>query len=102
MAENRREITEISNDSTMSTMSTMHVTNPNENSYTQESSNTTRYSLLDMNPGTTLNFDVRTMEHSRTFTDNISSTIEELRPLIQQAAVCINRLYYVIYFMQYL
>jgi hypothetical protein len=98
MAENRREITETSNDLTIPTM---HITNPNENSYTQESSNT-RYSLLNMNPGATLNFDVRTMEHSRTFTDNISSTIEGIRPLIQQAAVCINRLYYVIYFMQYL
>jgi len=96
MAENRREITESSNNLTMPTM---HVTNPNENSHTQESSNTTRYSLLNMNPGATLNFDVRTMEHTRTFTDNISSTIEGIRPFIQQAAVCINRLYY---FIQYL
>lgn len=60
------------------------VLNLEENGQIQESSNNVRYTLPNINPRTAFDF-VRTAEHSRLFTSNISSTI---RPLIQQA-VCI-------------
>ncbi|RLU26587.1 hypothetical protein DMN91_000383 [Ooceraea biroi] len=82
MAENRPEETTEANSNPMST----RVTSLNENRQTQGLPNTIRYTLPSMNPATALNFSVRTAERSRTFADNISSTIEGIRPFIQQAA----------------
>lgn len=68
-----------------------HVSNSIENRQTEESLNNIRCTFTNINPGTTFNLSVRA-ERSRIFTDNISSTIEGICPLIQQAAVCIIRL----------
>ncbi|XP_011867245.1 PREDICTED: RING finger and transmembrane domain-containing protein 2 [Vollenhovia emeryi] len=57
-----------------------------ENGQVQESPNGARYTLAGINPGTAFNFSVRTAERSRIFAGNISSTIQGIRPLIQQAA----------------
>ncbi|KAL0131959.1 hypothetical protein PUN28_000020 [Cardiocondyla obscurior] len=61
-----------------------HILTSNENQ--QELSSSTRYTLASINPGTAFNFGIRTAERSRLFAGNISSTIEGIRPLIQQAA----------------
>lgn len=65
------------------------ISNSNENGQIQESPDSTRCTLENLSPGTAFNFGVRTAERSRIFADNISSTIQGIRPLIQQAAVCI-------------
>ncbi|XP_029163115.1 RING finger and transmembrane domain-containing protein 2-like [Nylanderia fulva] len=62
------------------------MSNSNENGQIQESSDSTRCTLENMSPGTAFNFSVRTAERSRMFADNISSTIQGIRPLIQHAA----------------
>ncbi|XP_020293074.1 RING finger and transmembrane domain-containing protein 2 [Pseudomyrmex gracilis] len=59
------------------------VPNLEENGQIQESSNNVRYTLPNINQI------VRTAEHSRLFTSNISSTI---RPLIQQAPISFTSL----------
>ncbi|XP_012526646.1 RING finger and transmembrane domain-containing protein 2 [Monomorium pharaonis] len=63
-----------------------HMSTSNENGQVQESSGSTRYTLASISPGTAFNFGVRTAERSRIFAGNISSTIQGIRPLIQQAA----------------
>lgn len=64
------------------------ISNSNDDRQIQESPGDTRYTLGNISPGTAFNFGVRTAERSRIFADNISSTIQGIRPLIQQAAVC--------------
>lgn len=66
-----------------------NISNSNEDRQIQELPDNTRYTLGNISPETAFNFGVRTAERSRTFADNISSTIQGIRPLIQQAAVCI-------------
>lgn len=63
------------------------ISDSNEDRQIQELPAGTRYTLGNINPGTAFNFGVRTAERSRIFADNISSTIQGIRPLIQQAAV---------------
>lgn len=65
-----------------------HISTSIENGQVQELPGSTRYTLASINPGTAFNFSVRTAERSRIFAGNISSTIQGIRPLIQQAAVC--------------
>lgn len=65
-----------------------HILTSIENRQIQGSPSDTRYTLASINPGTAFNFGVRTAERSRIFAGNISSTIQGIRPLIQQAAVC--------------
>lgn len=60
--------------------------NSNEDEQIQESSDNTRCTLENISSGTAFNFGVRTAERSRMLADNISSTIQGIRPLIQQAA----------------
>lgn len=62
------------------------MSNSNEDRQMQELPGGTRYTLGNISPGTAFNFGVRTAERSRIFADNISSTIQGIRPLIQQAA----------------
>ncbi|XP_029666413.1 RING finger and transmembrane domain-containing protein 2-like [Formica exsecta] len=62
------------------------ISDSNEDRQIQELPAGTRYTLGNINPGTAFNFGVRTAERSRIFADNISSTIQGIRPLIQQAA----------------
>jgi len=90
MAENT-SIEETANGHCDSRMS--HTSTSNENGQVQESPNNTRYTLASLSPGTAFNFGVRTAERSRIFAGNISSTIQGIRPLIQQAAVCNIRSY---------
>ncbi|XP_011632711.1 RING finger and transmembrane domain-containing protein 2 [Pogonomyrmex barbatus] len=82
MAENR-PIEEAANGNCDSRMS--HVSTSNENRQVQESSSI-RYTLTSISSGTPFNFGIRTAERSRIFGNNISSTIQGIRPLIQQAA----------------
>lgn len=65
------------------------ISNSSEDRQIQEFPGDTRYTLGNISPETAFNFGVRTAERSRIFADNISSTIQGIRPLIQQAAVCI-------------
>lgn len=65
------------------------ISDSNEDRQIQELPADTTYTLGSISPGTAFNFGVRTAERSRIFADNISSTIQGIRPLIQQAAVCI-------------
>ncbi|XP_011164239.2 RING finger and transmembrane domain-containing protein 2 [Solenopsis invicta] len=81
MAENR-SIVETANEHCDSR--TPHISSSNENR--QESPSSTRYTLTSISPGTAFNFGIRTAEHSRMFAGNISSTIQGIRPFIQQAA----------------
>ncbi|KMQ96744.1 ring finger and transmembrane domain-containing protein 2-like protein [Lasius niger] len=62
------------------------ISNSNDDRQIQELPGDTRYTLGNISPGTAFNFGVRTAERSRIFADNISSTIQGIRPLIQQAA----------------
>lgn len=84
MAENR-PVEETANGHCDSRMP--HTSISNENRQVQETPSGTRYTLANINPGTAFNFGVRTAERSRIFAGNISSTIQGIRPLIQQAAV---------------
>lgn len=84
MAETR-PVEETANGHCESRMS--QISTSDENRQIQESPSGTRYTLANINPGTAFNFGVRTAERSRIFAGNISSTIQGIRPLIQQAAV---------------
>ncbi|XP_024881013.1 RING finger and transmembrane domain-containing protein 2-like isoform X1 [Temnothorax curvispinosus] len=85
MAENR-PIEETASGHCDSRMPHILTSDENENGQIQESPSGTRYTLAGINPGTAFNFGVRTAERSRIFAGNISSTIQGIRPLIQQAA----------------
>ncbi|XP_050459004.1 RING finger and transmembrane domain-containing protein 2-like [Cataglyphis hispanica] len=63
-----------------------NISDSNEDRQIQELPASTRYTLGSISPATAFNFSVRTAERSRIFADNISSTIQGIRPLIQQAA----------------
>ncbi|EFN70191.1 Ring finger and transmembrane domain-containing protein 2 [Camponotus floridanus] len=62
------------------------ISNSNQDRQIQDLPGDTRYTLGNISPETAFNFGVRTAERSRIFADNISSTIQGIRPLIQQAA----------------
>lgn len=81
MAENGGPTEETANGQCDSRMP--HISTSNENRQIHESP---RYTLASISSGTAFNFGVRTAERSRIFAGNISSTIQGIRPLIQQAA----------------
>lgn len=66
-----------------------HVSNSIENRQIEESNNI-RCTFSNISPET-FNLGARTTERSRLFANNISSTIEGICPLIQQAAVRATR-----------
>ncbi|XP_012224776.1 RING finger and transmembrane domain-containing protein 2-like [Linepithema humile] len=82
MTENR-SIEEAVRDTCNPTMA--HVSNSIENRQIEELSNNIRYTFSNISPET-FNLGVRPTERSRIFANNISSTIEGICPLIQQAA----------------